>query len=123
MIDERDLLALEFVETAFLLGDVLQENVGGGPVGAEQGEVPLEYRTVAGFRAAIAHGDDRDLVGRRLLGERERNAGRQRNDVGGAGRPLTLQPLVALHAAVGGITGVAFLEDDLDTVDAAVALI
>jgi hypothetical protein len=36
---------------------------------------------------------------------------------------LALQPLVALHAAVGGITGIAFLKRDLDAVNAAVALV
>ena len=121
MIDERDLLALELVEAAFLLGDVLQDDVGRGPVGAEQREVPREHAAVARLGAAVAHGDDRDLVDRRLLGEREGDAGRQRNDVGGAGRPLALEALVALDAAVGGVAGVAFLVRDLDAVDAAVA--
>jgi hypothetical protein len=35
MIDERDLPALELVEPAFLLGDVLQDDVGRRPIGAE----------------------------------------------------------------------------------------
>src|SRR5215467_8835551 len=123
VIDERDLFALELVEPAFLLGDVLQENVGCGPVGAEQGEVPLEYRAVARLGAAVAHGDDRDLVDRRLLREGEGDAGRQRDHVGGAGRTFALQPLVALDPAIGGIAGVAFLEYNFDAVDAAVALV
>src|SRR5262249_5092264 len=46
-----------------------------------------------------------------------------REYIGGAGGTLALQALVALHAAVGGITGVAFLKRDLDAVDAAVALV
>src|SRR6516162_6565642 len=123
VIDEGDLLALELVEPAFLLGDVLQDDVGGRPIGAEQREVPLEHRAVARLRAAVAHGDDRDLVDRRLLRERKGDAGRERDHIGGAGRTLALEALVAFHAAVGGIAGVAFLEHDLDAVDAAVALI
>jgi hypothetical protein len=123
VIDQRDLLALELVEPAFLLGDVLQDDVGGRPIGAEQREVPLEYRAVARLRAAVAHGDERDLVERRLLRERKGDAGREWEYIGGAGWAFALQPLVALHAAVGGITGVAFLKRDLDAVDAAVALV
>ena len=123
VIDERDLLALELVEAALLLGDVLQDDIGRRPVGAEQREVPLEHRAVARFGTAVAHRDDRDLVGRGLLGERERDAGRERDDVGGAGRPLALEPLVAFDAAVGGVAGFAFLVHDLDAVDAAVALV
>jgi hypothetical protein len=123
VIDQRDLLALELVEPAFLLGDVLQENVGGRPIGIEQREVPLEYRAVARLRAAIAHGDERNLVERRLFRQRKGDAGREREYIGGAGWAFALQPIVALHAAVGGITGVAFLEYDLDAVDAAVALV
>src|SRR5262249_26699359 len=53
----------------------------------------------------------------------ECDARRQRDDVGGAGRAFALQALVALDAAVGGIAGVAFLEHDLDAVDAAVAFV
>src|SRR5262249_48770373 len=119
VIDQRDLLALELVEPALLLGDVLQENVGGRPIGAEQREVPLEYRAVARLRAAVAHGDERNLVERRLLRQRERDTGREREFIGGAGWAFALQPLVALHAAVGGIASVAFLKRDLDAVDAA----
>ena len=44
-------------------------------------------------------------------------------NVGGASRAFALQALVALHAAVGGVAGFAFLEGDLDAVDAAVARI
>src|SRR5262249_59706207 len=123
VIDERDLLALELVEPAFLLCDVLQENVGGRPIGAEQREVPLEYRAVARLRAAVAHGNERNLVVRRLFRERKGDAGREREYIGRAGWAFALQPLVALHAAVGGITGIAFLKRDLDAVDAAVALV
>ncbi len=62
VIDEADLLALELVDAAELLGDVLDGDVGRGPVGAEQREVPGEHRAVLGFRAAVAHRHERDLV-------------------------------------------------------------
>src|SRR5215813_16775 len=61
MIDQGNLLALEVVPSALVLGDVLKEDVGGRPVGSEQREVPLKYRAVARVRAAIPHGDERIL--------------------------------------------------------------
>ena len=123
MIDEGDLLALKLVESAFFLGDVLQDDIGRGPICAEQREIPLEHRAVTGFRAAVAHGDDRDLVDRRFLRERERDASRQREDVGGAGRTFAFEPFVALDPAIGGVAGVAFFECDLDAIDAAIPLV
>src|SRR5262245_29040333 len=123
MIDQSDFLALELVEAAFLLGDVLQDDVGRRPIGAEQREVPLEHRAVARVRAAVAHGDERNLVERRLFRQRKGDASRERKYIGGAGWAFALQPLVALDAAVGRIAGVAFLERELDAVDAAVALV
>src|SRR5262245_6752591 len=100
-----------------------KDDVGGGPIGPKQREVPLEHRAVTRLRAAIAHRDDRDLVDRRLFREREGDAGRQREHIGGAGRTLAFEALVALDAAVSGIAGVAFLIGDLDAVDAAIALV
>src|SRR2546430_17567375 len=79
MVDERDLLALELVPAAFLLGDVLEDDVGGSPVGPEQGEIPLVDRAVARVRPAVTHRDDRNLVDRRLLGEGIGDAGPERN--------------------------------------------
>src|SRR5574337_871964 len=118
VVDERDLLALELVEAAFLLGDVLDQDVGGGPVAAEDGGVPLEDAAVLARRQAVADGEQRHLVGRRLVGEREGDAGRLRIEqrVG-----LALQALVALDALVGGVAGLALLVGDLHAVDAAVA--
>src|SRR5262249_34586438 len=123
VIDEGDLLALELVESAFLLGDVLQDDVGRRPVGAEQREVPLEHRAVARFGASIPHCHQRDLVNWRLFGERKGHAGRERVHVSGSGRTLPLQTLVALHSAVGGVAELALLPYDLDAVDAASALV
>src|SRR5262249_61635339 len=71
----------------------------------------------------VGDGDGRYLVDRRLLREREGDAGRERDDVGGAGRTFAFEALVAFNAAIGGVAGVAFLEHDFDTVDAAVAFV
>src|SRR4026209_2951262 len=121
--DERDLLALEVGGAAKLLGHVLDGDVGGRPVGAEQREVVGESRAVLRIGAAVSHGDDRDLVGLRLLRQREGDAGRQRVEERRAGLALALQALVALHALVGRVGGLALLDEQLHAVDAAVALI
>jgi hypothetical protein len=63
------------------------------------------------------------FVDRRFLRESEGDAGREWDDVGGARGAFALQALVVLHPAISGIASVAFLEHDLDAVDAAVALI
>ena len=73
------------------------------------------------FAAAVAGGDQRDLVARRLVGQREGDAGGQRVEHRGAA-VLALQALVALDAAVGGVAGLAFLVDDLHAVDAALGV-
>ena len=52
-------------------------HVGAHPVGAQQREVPGEHRAVLGFATAVAGRDQRDLVNRGLLGEREGDAGEQ----------------------------------------------
>ena len=123
VIDEADFLVLQLVHAAQFLGDMLDGNVGRGPVAADGDEIPREHRAVAAFRTAIAHGQQRDLVARHLVGEREGNAGRQRREIRRAGRALALEALVAFDALVGGVAGLAFLEHDLDAVDAAVALV
>ena len=119
VVDQRNLLALELVQAAFLLAQVLDQDVGRGPVAAHQREVPLEHAAVLRGRQAVAERDQRDLVDRRLVGEREGDAGGLRVEHGGA---LALQALVALHALVGGVAGLAFFKGDLDAVDAAVGV-
>ena len=123
VIDQRNLLAFQLVEAADLLGDVLDRDIGRGPVRAEQREVVREHGSVLGIGAAVPHRDDRDLVSRSLFGEGECNAGRQRIEEGRAGRALAFKPLVTLNALVGGVAGLAFLDQKLDAVDAAVALV
>src|SRR5919204_5657606 len=109
MIDERDFFAFQLVEAAFFLGDVLQDNVSGRPISAQEGEIPLEDRAVARLRTPIPHGDDRDLVNRGLLRERERNARGKWENVGGACGALAFQSLVTFDAAIGRVARVAFL--------------
>ncbi len=116
VVDQRDLLALELVVAAFLLGDVLDQHVGRHPVGAGDREVPLEHAAIGRLAAAIAGGDQRDLVARGLFGQREGDAGGQRLEHRGA-TVLALQALVAFHAAVGGVAGFALFKRDLHPVD------
>ena len=52
-----------------------------------------------------------------------RRGHRQRIEEGRAGRALALETLVTLNALVGGVAGLAFLDQKLDAVDAAVALV
>jgi hypothetical protein len=46
VVDERDLLALQLVQPAFLLADVLHQHVRSVPVGAAEREIPAEHRAV-----------------------------------------------------------------------------
>ena len=63
------------------------------------------------------------MIGRRPLDQRVGDAGGEWVEHRRAGRSLVLQPLVALDATVGEVAGLAFLGDDLDTFDAALALV
>src|SRR5208337_1112835 len=96
-VDEGDLLALELVEAAFLLPDILDQRVGLRPIGGGQGEDIGEYRAVTGVGAAVAHRDDRDLVGGSALDQRVSDSGRQRIDQACSSRWVVLEPLIALH--------------------------
>src|SRR5690606_14836222 len=122
VVDQGDLLALELVLAALLLGDVLDHDVGGCPVIAQQGEVPFEDGTVGRLRQAVAHGFNGNAVHNGAIRQRKGDAGRLRVEAGSASAGR-LQPLIAFHAAVGGIGGFAFFVDDLHAIDAAVTLI
>src|SRR5690606_6791101 len=74
VIDKRDLLALELVFAAQLLGDVLNHDVGSRPVVAKQGEVPLEHGAIGRLRQAVAHGFDGYAVNNGAVGQGEGNA-------------------------------------------------
>ena len=117
VVDQGNFFAFEFVQAAFFFGDVLDQHVSGHPVGAGQGEVPLEDATVLRLTAAVASGDQGDLVGGDFLGQSEGDAGGQRLEHGGA-TVFAFEALVALHAAVGGVAGFAFFKRDLHAVDA-----
>ena len=123
VVDMGDLDALEFVPPAFLPAHVLDEGRGLAPIRQREVEDPLEDPAVGGRGAPVAHGQDRNLVHRRLGDQLVRDAGAERVDQGGPGRTLVLQLLVALDAQLGVVLGLAFLEGDLDAVDAAIALV
>ncbi|MNZ94751.1 hypothetical protein D3C78_1138650 [compost metagenome] len=122
VVDQGDLLALELVHAAFFLGDVLDHHVGGGPVRAQQREVPLEHAAVHRLRQAVAHRFDGHLVDHGLVADRERDAGGLGVEARSPGA-LALQAFIAFHAAIGGVGRFTFFVRDLDAVDAAIALI
>ena len=109
MIDEGDLLALQLVVAAFLHRNVVHQRIRLRPIGAQDREHPGEHAAVSGVGTAIAHRDDRDLVGRCTLDQRVGDAGGERTERRRAGRALVLQALVAFDAAVRGIAGLALL--------------
>ena len=121
MVDQRDLLAFELVQAAFLLADGLHQRIGRQPVGAGQREVPLEHGAVLAFAAAVACRDQRNLVARRLFGQGEGDTGRQGLKHGGA-TVLALQSLVAFDTARSVIACFAFFIENLDAIDAALGI-
>ena len=93
------------------------------PVRAKDREHPGEYAAVSGIGPAVAHRNNGYPVGRRPLDQRIGDAGGKRAECRRPGRAFALQALVAFDTPVGEVTGLAFLSDDLDAVDAAVPLI
>src|SRR5690606_42153884 len=109
VVDEGDLLALEVVHAAQLVGDVLDGNIRGGPIRAEGVEIPGEHRSIAAIGSAITSRQQRNFVAGRLFSQGERNArwkGRERSS---ARRTWIRQTLVALNALDRGVTRFAYL--------------
>ncbi len=117
VVDQGDFLALELVEAALLLANVLDDGIGRHPIRACQREIPFEYPTILRFATAQTGRDDRNFVDRCLLRQREGDARGQRLKHSGAA-VLAFQALVTLDTAVGGIGGLALLIYDLHAVDA-----
>ena len=69
MVNKRNFLAFEFVHAAERLAQVLDDDVGAGPVAAHHLEVPLEGHAVCRHRQAITHRQQRDLVARCFFGQ------------------------------------------------------
>ena len=119
VVDQRNLLALELVQPAVGLAQMLDQDVSARPVAAHEGEVPLEGLAVLRHRQAVAQRHQRDLVHGGFFGQREGDAGglgvKQRH----AG--AALEAFVAFHAAVGGVAGFALFKRQLHAVDAAIA--
>ena len=114
-------LALELVQAAGLLAQMLDQDVSGRPVAAQEGEVPLEGVAVLRNRQAVALRHQRNFVDGGFFGQREGDAGGQRIDHSHA--RAGFQALVALHATVGGVGGFALFVRQLHAVDTAIACI
>ena len=121
VVDQRDLLALELVQTTFFCSDGLHQRVRRQPIGASQREVPLEHGAILALAAAVAGGDQRNLVARGLFGQGKGDAGGQGLEHGGA-TVFILQALVALDAAGGVVAGLALFVQDLDAIDATLGI-
>ncbi len=124
VVDRGDLLALEFVEPAFTLGDVIDQARRLAVEGQHHREVIGEHRAVGGFGAAVAQGDQRDLVHFRPLAQ---GVGRRGAvwliDRHGRAIQAFLEALVALDALLCRPLGFAFLPDQFHPVDAAFHLV
>ena len=121
VIDQGDFLALELVVAAFLFGDVLYQSVCCHPIGARQGEIPLEDAAIGRFAATIAGGDQGDLVSRDFFSQRESDAGRQGLEHGSTAI-FTFETLIALHPPVRGIARFTFLSQSFYAVDTAACI-
>jgi branched-chain amino acid transport system substrate-binding protein len=64
--------------TYWVGADVLDQHVCRAPIGATERKVPLEHLAIHRVGAAVAGGDQRDLVDRRLVGQGVGDAGGQR---------------------------------------------
>ena len=118
VVHQRDLLALELVESALLLAEVLDQDVRGNPVVAGDREIPLVDQAILRCADAITGGQQRNLVAGRLLRQRLGDTGRQGLENGGA-TILAFEPFVTLDAAISCVAGFTFLEQCLDSVDSA----
>ncbi len=120
VIDVRDLLALELLESALLLTDVADDGGRLAPVRRGKAEHPREPAPVGRGGHAVAHRKDDDLVHRGFGDELVSDA----RAVGiHQHRVLALQALVALNALLRIVLSLALLPDELDAVDAAVPLV
>jgi len=124
VVDRGDLLALEFVEAAFALGDVVHQRRCLAVEGQHHREVVREHGAVSGFGAAVAEGDQRDLVDLRALAQRIRRwravrlVDRDRRAI-----QAILEALIALDALLRRPLGFALLPHQLYAIDAAFDLV
>ncbi len=121
VINQSNALVLQLV-LAHLLGDVLDHDVSRSPVGTQQREVPLEYRTVSRVRQAVAHGFNGHAIDKGLVGQREGNA-RGLGIKTRSAPVLAFHALVALHATVGGVRCFTLFVYQLDAIHTAVTFI
>ena len=123
VVDVDDLLPLELVEPALLVADVPDHGRGLAPVVGGEVEHPREPPAVGRGAHAVAHRQNRHLVHRRLRDELIGDARAVGVHDQRTGRTLALELLVTLDAQVGLVLRLALLPGELDTVDAAVALV
>ena len=117
-VEIADSLALEIVERA--AADIFEDLRGAVPIGVRRIEDPGEHVALGGGGEAIGHRQDRDLVDGGLGDQGQRDAGRPRiHDHGIFG----LHGVVALQTLLGVVARLAFVDDELDAADAAVALV
>ena len=115
-IDEADLLAFH----ATVGVDISDDSGSLAPVGSRGVENPGKLLAVSSRRQAVAHGQNRNLVDRRL---RDQLQGDARGIRVVDHRTLALGAFVALNTLLGVVAGFAFLDDKLHATDAPVTLV
>ena len=119
VVHQRNFFALELVQSTFLFTDVLNQDIGAGPVASHQRKIPFESLAVLCNRQAIADREQRYFVGHHFFGQRKSDACglgiKQRHP-----RPA-LQAFIAFHPTVGGVARLALFIGQFHAVDAAVA--
>ena len=123
MVQRDDLLALELVQPARLLADVVDDGRDFGVRVQLQREGIRKHAAVGRIGAAVVDGDQRQLVGSRALQRGVGDADGQRVG-GGGGRAVQafFQALVAFDAFFDDVFGFALAPGQLDAVDAAVGV-
>ena len=75
VINECNFFTLKLIGAAFFLGKMLNQHIGCGPVSTQQRKVPAKGHAVSRISAPITRGNQRNLIGDHLIGQRKGNAG------------------------------------------------
>ena len=113
-MQEGDLLALDLFGAALLQRDVVDHRRRLRPVRRHDRKQVRPGPSLGRVRAAVAEGQERDPVALRPVGQRVRDASRERREEDGP----ALVPLVALDAAGRVVGGLALLPLERDAVEA-----
>ena len=123
VIDGGDLQTFELVKAADLLGDIVDHDRGFRPIVEQQRELVGEDGAVDSVFAASAGSRERDLVGADLFGRRHIEAARGAHYEGDLRAVIAvLVALVAFEGALERVGRLAFLDEHLDAVDAAMVV-